>query len=204
MESFPQRADSIARFDNPRGRRVWGRARVPGAWGDAGEVPGSRATARGVAGGRFARTLPPIVSRLLAAPEACARTARKMKKGGRETSVRMRNGGGGDEGSSGRRKTRADGSRHVTWSATARGRRSSARSASQTPLPGRISRGFFLCRRAKTKKNIALIFDAKAFRISPRARSRGAQKRARERGKDVLRRDRESAHLGGYVGSSAT
>ena len=62
----------------------------------------------------------------------------------------------------------------------------------------------FACRRAKTKKNIALIFDAKAFRISPRARSRGAQKRARERGKDVLRRGRESAHLGGYVGSSAT
>jgi hypothetical protein len=62
----------------------------------------------------------------------------------------------------------------------------------------------FSCRRAKTKKNIALIFDAKAFRISPRARSRGAQKRARERGKDVLRRGRESAHLGGYVGSSAT
>ena len=65
-------------------------------------------------------------------------------------------------------------------------------------------RRLFSCRRAKTKKNIALIFDAKAFRISPRARSRGAQKRARERGKDVLWRDREGAHLGGYVGSSAT
>ena len=122
--------------------------------------------ARGVVGERFARTLTPI-SRLLAAPWACARTARKMKKGGRETSVRMRNGGEGDEGSSGRRKTRADGSRHVTWSATARGRRSSARSASQTPLPGRISRGFFLCRRAKTKKNIALISTRRRSAFRP-------------------------------------
>jgi hypothetical protein len=203
LESFPQRADSIARFDNPRGRRVWGRARVPGAWGDAGEVPGSRATARGVAGGRFARTLPPIVSRLLAAPEACARTARKMKKGGRETSVRMRNGGGGGEGSSERRETRALGSGHATGSALGRRPDSSARDVFQTRPPGRISRGFFLTTRENQKEHRAL-FKAKAFRISPRARSRGAQKRARERGRDASRRDRGDAHLGGYVGLSAT
>ena len=58
----------------------------------------------------------------------------------------------------------------------------------------------FSCRRAKTKKNIA----RKASRISPRARSRRAQKRARELRKDTSVRERGNAHLGGDVDSSAT
>ena len=181
MESFPQRADSIARFDNPRGRRVWGRARVPGAWGDAGEVPESRATARGVAGGRFARTLPPIVSRLLAAPEACARTARKMKKGGRETSVRMRNGGGGGEGSSERRETRALGSGHATGSALGRRPDSSARGVFQTRPPGRISRGFFLDDARKPKRTSRSFQGEGVPHFAPSAQPRRAETRARAR-----------------------
>ena len=102
-----------------------------------------------------------------------------MKKGGRETSVRMRNGGGGDEGSSGRRETRADGSRHVTGSATARGRRSSARSASQTRPPGRISRGFFLADARKPKRTSRSFSTRRRSAFRPE-RAVAARRNARE------------------------
>ena len=159
---------------------MWGRARVPGAWGDTGEVPGSRATARGVAGGRFARTLPPM-SRLLAAPEACARTARKMKKGGRETSVRMRNGGGGGEGSSERRETRALCSGHATGSELGRRPDSSARGVFQTRPPGRISRGFFLADARKPKRTSRSFQREGVPHFAPSAQPRRAETRARAR-----------------------
>lgn len=158
----------------------------PRAWGDAGEVPGSRATARGVAGGRFARTLPPIVSRLLAAPEACARTARKMKKGGRETSVRMRNGGGGGEGSSERRETRALGSGHATGSALGRRPDSSARGVFQTRPPGRISRGFFLDDARKPKRTSRSFQRRRRSAFRPE-RAAAARRNARASAGETLR-----------------
>ena len=187
-----------SRGSTTRGGGGCGDARVPGAWGDTGEVPGSRAT-RAESRGEIRAPLPP--PRLLAAPEACARTA-KNEEGGRETSVRWER-RRRRRGSSERRETRALCSGHATGSDSGADPIPALGASSRRAHPDAFRAAFFLPTRENHPDHRAH-FTAKAVRISPRARRRGTQKLAHERGRDASRRGRGDAHLGGYVGLSAT